>query len=63
MAAYLRSGELLTLFRSHQKFNKLFSSVSWSAFNEMPLETSLVERLSVLKITKLTEIQQKVFMI
>jgi superfamily II DNA/RNA helicase len=60
MAAYLRSGKILTIFHSHKNLNKLFSSVSWRAFNEMPLEARLVRRLNDLKITTLTEIQQKV---
>lgn len=63
MAAYLRSARFLTIFRFHQRFSKLLSSVSWNAFNEIPVETRLVERLNDLKITKLTEIQRKVLMI
>jgi superfamily II DNA/RNA helicase len=60
MAAFLRSGEILTIFNSCKSFSKLFSSLSWGAFNEMPLEKRLVERLNDLGVTKLTEIQQKV---
>ena len=59
MAAYLRSGKILTIFHPFKNLCKLFSNVSWGAFNEMPLETRLVERLKDLGIITLTEIQQK----
>ncbi|XP_028410006.1 uncharacterized protein LOC114532651 [Dendronephthya gigantea] len=38
---------------------KLFSSVSWSSFREMPLEARLTVRLNDMGIENLTEIQQK----
>ena len=63
MAAYLWSGKILTIFHSFKNLSKLFSNISWSAFNEMPLETRLVKRLNDLGITRPTEIQQKVYLL
>ena len=48
---FKRRGGFLTIFRSHKNLSKLFWSMSWSAFDEIHLETRLVERLNDLRIT------------
>jgi hypothetical protein len=55
MAAYLRRGGFLTIY--HKNLSELFWSMSCSAFNEIHLETRLVERLNDLRLVYGTQLR------